>query len=94
MSYEQRPSIIDLIFEYESALASDHLTFFAEETYCQLIDYYLEDQQVDRAMEAVERALTHHPFSADFSFLKLIYFSGFLAFLAASFLFASSFDLL
>jgi tetratricopeptide (TPR) repeat protein len=70
MSYEQRPSIIDLIFEYESALESDHLTFFAEETYCQLIDYYLDDQQVDRAMEAVERALTHHPFSADFYLRK------------------------
>lgn len=70
MSYEQKPPIRDLLIEYETALESDNYAFFSEETYCQLIDYFLEDQQVDRAMEAVERALTHHPFSADFYLRK------------------------
>lgn len=70
MSYEQRQSITDLITEYESSLESNLNTYFAEDTYCQVIDYYLEEQQFDRAAETVERALTHHPFSADFYLRK------------------------
>lgn len=70
MSYKQKPSINDLLIKYESALESANYTFFNEETYSQLIDYFLEDQQIDRAMEAVEQALTHHPFSADFYLRK------------------------
>lgn len=70
MSYGQQPSIQDLIVEYERTLGQQQQVYFEEEAYCQLIDYYLNDEQLDRAVEAVERALAHHPFSADFYLRK------------------------
>lgn len=66
MSYGQEPSIRELIVEYERTLDQQQEVYFGADAFCQLIDYYLHDEQIDRATEAVERALSHHPFSADF----------------------------
>lgn len=70
MSYGQQPSIRELLVEYERTLGRQQQVYFGEGAYCQLIDYYLNDDQLERAAEAVDRALSHHPFSADFYLRK------------------------
>jgi len=70
MSYGQQPSIRELIVEYERTLDQQGQVYFEQGAYCQLIDYYLNDEQLERAAQAVERALSHHPFSVDFYLRK------------------------
>lgn len=61
---------IDWVAEYEAMLEQGATAFFAEQVYQDLIDFYLESEQPERAMEVAERALVHYRFSPDFFIRK------------------------
>lgn len=70
MNRKQNIALTALVAEYE-ALAGQGVTVFMEEkAYLQLIDYYEAEEMLDRALEVIDHALIHYPFSAEFLLRK------------------------
>lgn len=61
--YDQE-QVIELIEHYEQMVKDDARVFFEEGSFDQIIEYYQERQQLDKAFEVVEMAIAQHPFSA------------------------------
>ena len=69
MNDRNDPTLNLLVAEFE-ALADEGVAVFLEEkAYMQLIEYYGSEEIFDRALEVIDHALKHYPFSSDF-FLK------------------------
>lgn len=70
MNKEYNQALLDLVAEYESLTERETAPFLDAKAYEQLIDFYEEEDQLDRALEVVEHATAHHPFSVDFYLKK------------------------
>src|SRR5438876_203469 len=62
--------IHELIDRYEQMLHADEVAFFEEKELEQIIEYYEERHQVEKAFQATDHALSQHPFSAYFMLKK------------------------
>lgn len=56
--------VLELIGHYEQMLKDDAHVFFEEASFDQIIEYYQERQQLDKAYDVVDLAIAQHPFSA------------------------------
>lgn len=70
MNNERDQAIYDLVVEYESNSKRGLEVFLSEKSYQQLIDYYEEEGQLDRALEVAGHAIHHHNYSIDFYLRK------------------------
>ncbi|MDX1940492.1 MAG: tetratricopeptide repeat protein [Saprospiraceae bacterium] len=70
MNFEDNQTILDLITEYEASVESGVELFLDEKTYLQLIEYYENEDQPDKALEATDHALGKHSYSIDFYLKK------------------------
>ena len=62
--------LVDLVLKYENALTDGNLPNLSEEEYEKIIEYYLNDNSHEKALEASEVALQKFPYSSDFSISK------------------------
>jgi len=70
MNKDYKQSLIDLVAEYEAMTERQTVTFLDVKAYERLIDFYEEEEQLDRALEVTDFAISHHPFSVDFHIKK------------------------
>lgn len=70
MNNERDQAIYDLVTEYENSSRQGLAVFLAEKAYQQLIDYYEEEGQLDRALEVVDQAIEQYNYSVDFYLRK------------------------
>ena len=69
--YFNNQNTIDvLVSEYEAMSQKGTVGFLEEKVFLQLIDYYQDQLQIDRALEVVDHAITQYKFSADFHIRK------------------------
>ncbi len=66
MNRKYSQAIAELVAAYEATAQSGSSKFLDPQTYHELINYYEEDEQVDRALEVADLAIAHHQFSAEF----------------------------
>jgi len=59
-----------LLARYESQFRLERDLYFEEKAYLQIIEFYEQDCQMSKALEASERALVHHPSSAELHLRK------------------------
>jgi tetratricopeptide (TPR) repeat protein len=55
-----------LVAEYETMKQRGEVAFLEERSFHRLVSYYERENQLDQALEAVDHALVHYGFSADF----------------------------
>ncbi|MDP4710221.1 MAG: tetratricopeptide repeat protein [Saprospiraceae bacterium] len=58
--------LLHLIDEYESNIRFGHVQYFSEEDYLQIIDFYLEENHQDKALEAARHGTATYPYSTIF----------------------------
>lgn len=58
--------IIDLIKQYEDAVKAKQQLFFEEDSYEQIITFYQENRELNKAMQVADSALEQYPYSAFF----------------------------
>lgn len=63
-------AIINLVSDFETMCAKGISGFFTEQSYHQLIDYYENDMQIDKAIDAVNYALDQFQYRSDFYVAK------------------------
>ena len=63
-------ALYDLVAVYESSSKRGQTIYLDEQAYGQLIDYYEEEEQYERALEVAAVAIGHYGFSADFYLRK------------------------
>jgi tetratricopeptide (TPR) repeat protein len=61
--------LIDLIKQYEDAVQAKQSVFFEEDSFEQIIQFYLDSREFNKAMKVIDSALEQYPFSANF-FIK------------------------
>jgi len=61
--------LIDLIKKYEDAVQAKQSVFFEEDSFEQIIQFYLDNREFSKAMKVIDSALVQYPFSANF-FIK------------------------
>lgn len=66
MNRKYSQAIAEWVAAYEATAQSGCNQFFDPQVYHELIAYYEEDEQLDRAIEVVDQAIAHHQFSAEF----------------------------
>jgi len=66
MNRKYSQAIADLVAAYEATTQSGSNKFLDPQAYHELINYYEEDEQLDRALEVADLAIAHHQFSAEF----------------------------
>ena len=64
------PELDALVKRFEQMLSNQNVQFFDSEEYEEIIDYYLERQNLERARKAIEMALDQYPSSPDFLLRK------------------------
>lgn len=70
MNRKYSQAIADLVAAYEATAQSGLAKFFDPQVYHELISYYEEDEQLDRALEVTEQAIAQYQFSAEFYIRK------------------------
>ncbi len=65
-NYNKQHTLNDLIFEYEAMSQKGTVCFYEETVFSQIIDYYESESSIDLALEAVDKALSQHFYSATF----------------------------
>ena len=63
-------NVNDLVLQYEGLLANGNNIFLDSDAFQDLIDYYEEQFEYTKALQAIEHALTNYPFSAVFHIRK------------------------
>jgi tetratricopeptide (TPR) repeat protein len=58
--------IVELIQQYEEAVESKETVFFEQEKFEQIIQFYEENNEANKALRVIESALEHYSFSAYF----------------------------
>ncbi len=66
----QNEELQKLVKQYESMLRNDEQFFFEESAYEQLLTYYEDQFDYEKAMDVAERAIAQYPFSAPFLIRK------------------------
>lgn len=66
MNEANNQSIHELVAGYESMSEGGAVTFMDERAYERLIEYYEQEELLERALEVVEYALSQYPYSIDF----------------------------
>ena len=59
-----------LLREYEGQYRNDAVAFFSAQAFQRIIEYFIEEQEWDKAVEATDQAITQHAFSAEFYIKK------------------------
>lgn len=62
--YHDRESITELLKQYNNLKSGHSSIFFEEEAFEKIIDYFDEQEDMSRALEAAETAIEYFPFSA------------------------------
>ncbi len=70
MNNRHSQTITDLVAEYEAMVEQGTVSFLNGNDCNRLIEYYEEDDQLERALEVVDFALTTHRYSYEFYFKK------------------------
>lgn len=65
-SSDKQLDILELVHQYEQSLAAGISFFFEAEVFQEIIDYYDEHLQTEKALQAIAYALQQHPFCAQF----------------------------
>ena len=60
----------ELVAEYEQSSRQGLRVFLGEEAFQQLLDYYEEEEQLEKAIEVSDLAISQHAYSADFYLRK------------------------
>jgi tetratricopeptide (TPR) repeat protein len=60
----------DLVSEFEAMTENGNMAYLEEKTFFQLISYYEDDFQLDRALEVTDYAIAQYSYSADFLMIK------------------------
>lgn len=63
-------ALINLVSEFETKYENGHIEYLEEKTYFQLIHYYEEETQLEKALDVVELALDQFRYRSDFYILK------------------------
>lgn len=63
-------ALYELIAEYEQSSRQGLSLFLGEHAFLQLLDYYEEEEQLEKAVEVAERAISQHVYSPDFYLRK------------------------
>jgi tetratricopeptide (TPR) repeat protein len=63
-------ALYELIAEYEQSSRQGEALFLAEENFLQLLDYYEDEEQLEKAIEVSDRAILQHNYSIDFYLRK------------------------
>jgi tetratricopeptide (TPR) repeat protein len=63
-------NVNELVLQYEGMLASGNTVFLDSDAFQDLIDYYEEQFEYPKALQAIEHALVNYPFSAVFHIRK------------------------
>ena len=63
-------ALINLVTEFEAKYEKGHIEYLEEKTFYQLISYYEEENQFDKALDVVELALEQFKYRSDFYILK------------------------
>lgn len=58
--------IVDLVKQFEEAVKTSQHVFFAEENYEQIIQFYQDNREYNKALRVIESALEHFSFSSFF----------------------------
>lgn len=66
MSEFYNQTITELVAEYEAMLEMGTMAYLDEPSLNRLIEYYEQDEQIDRALEVTAHAIRHHQFSGEF----------------------------
>jgi tetratricopeptide (TPR) repeat protein len=59
-----------LLKEYEAQYCNGAVAFFSAHAFQRIIDYFIEEQEWDKAVEATEQAIAQHAFSVEFYIKK------------------------
>jgi tetratricopeptide (TPR) repeat protein len=70
MNFEENQAMLELVAEYEQLLEQEQEIFLEEKSYFQLIEYFEEEHQFQRALEVVEHALRHYAYTVGFYIKK------------------------
>lgn len=73
---DQSTKISALVSAYEAEVEAGEMKFRKEEDLLDLLDYYLEEQLPDQALEIVELGITYFPYSSEFQIRKIRLFLG------------------
>ena len=63
-------ALMNLITDFEAKYEKGHIEYLEEKTFYQLISYYEEESQLDKALDVVELALEQFKYRSDFYILK------------------------
>ncbi|MCH2045864.1 MAG: tetratricopeptide repeat protein [Saprospiraceae bacterium] len=67
---EEGHNVRDIVLHYESMLLEGSIGFLDTEAFLHLIDYYEENNQLNKALEVISYALDQHQYSATFHLRK------------------------
>jgi tetratricopeptide (TPR) repeat protein len=70
MNYEENQSLLDLVTDYEALREQGREVVWEEKAFAQVIEYYERENQFPRAIEAINLAIKHFAYSADFYLKK------------------------
>lgn len=71
MNKKYNQTILELVARYEAIMSEEGAVAYLEgKDYEALIDYYEQEDQLDRALEVTNLAINHHQFTADFYLRK------------------------
>jgi len=70
MSEFYSQTITELVAEYEAMIEMGTTAFLDEPSLNRLIEYYEQDEQIDRALEVIDHAIRHYQFSGEFHFKR------------------------
>lgn len=63
-------AIITIVSEFETKLPKGDVGYLAEKTYMQIVDYYLEENKLKRALEVVDLAISQYAYRSEFYLIK------------------------
>ncbi|MCO6493993.1 MAG: tetratricopeptide repeat protein [Phaeodactylibacter sp.] len=64
-NFRKDPETKNLVAAFEEQFKSGGTAFFEEKAYLKIIEFYEQDHQLDKALEAVDYAIAHYSYSAD-----------------------------
>lgn len=70
MNLKNKALLKRFLKEYEAQYRNDTVAFFSAHAFQRIIEYFIEKQEWDKAVEATEQAISQHAFSAEFYIKK------------------------
>lgn len=67
---KQNPVLIALVSDFEEMTTNGSQKYLSDKSFIQLIEYYEEDHQLEKALEAVDHAIEQYPYRSGFIITK------------------------